>query len=75
MNKTLIRARIKDDFLNIIDDYFDEKENHRIDQEFLSLCDRIAGKEVDLILLDGDAFEKNDDNYWIPECCYEVMPE
>lgn len=27
----------------------------------------IEGKEVELIFTCGDAFEKNDNNYWLPE--------
>ncbi len=68
-----MRARIKADLLIIIDEFFEGKEGHRIDPKFLSLCSRIAGKEVDLVFIGDDAFEKEDNNYWLPGCCWETI--
>lgn len=59
--------------MDIIDDYFGGKEGHRTDPEFQKLCDRIAGQEVDLVFIGEDAFEAIDDNYWLPDCCWEKV--
>lgn len=56
--------------VEVIDDYFNGTENHKNDPDFLRLAERIAGKEVDLVFLAGDAFEKVDNNWWLPECCF-----
>jgi len=65
-----MRAKIVDNLLDVIDEFFEGKEGHREDPKFLALCERIAGKEVELRLLFGDAFEVIDFNYWLPECCW-----
>ena len=66
-----MRARIVPNLLDVIDEYFDGAENHRNDPQFLTLCDRIAGNEVNLVFRGRDAFEEIDSNYWLPECCLE----
>ncbi len=66
-----MRALIATDLLDRIDAFFEGTEGHRTDTEFLALCDRIAGKEVDLVFVGGDAFEAVDNNYWLPNCCWE----
>lgn len=68
-----MRARIKVNLLDVIDNFFEGKEGHREDLEFLALCDRIAGKEVELVFVCGDAFEKEDGNYWLPDCCWAAI--
>ena len=65
-----IRARIREDLLDTIDGFFGHKEGHKDDREFLALCERIAGKEVDLVFIGDDAFEAIDNNYWLPDCCW-----
>ena len=77
--RTKIRAKIVDNLLDVIDEFFNGEEGHREDQEFLSLCERISGKEVDLLITkytkgdSGDAFEAIDDNYWLPDCCWSAI--
>jgi hypothetical protein len=68
-----MRAKIKENLLDVIDDFFDGKEGHRTDPEFLKLCNRIAGKEVDLVFIAEDAFEKEDKSYWLPDCCWDEI--
>lgn len=70
-----MKAQIKDDLLDVIDDFFDGKEGHRTDPQFLSLCDRIAGETVDLVFVGQDAFEAEDRNYWLPDCCWREVRE
>lgn len=74
----MIRARIVPDLLDKIEDFFRRNDfyeiggaRHRHDPKFRALCDRIAGKEVDLIFIGDDAFEAIDNNYWLPNCCWE----
>lgn len=50
-----------------------KSEGHRNDPKFLALRDRIEGKVVELTFLGGDAFEKEDNNYWLPPECWEKV--
>lgn len=68
-----MKAAIKPDLLDRVDEFFEGKEGHRTDPEFLALCDRIAGQEVDLVFIGPDAFAAIDNNYWLPRCCWEPM--
>ncbi len=70
MSSKKIRARIVDNLMDVIDDFFQGKGGHRTDPEFKALCDRIAGKEVDLVFVGDDAFEAIDNGYWLPDCCW-----
>ena len=70
-----MKARIVDNLLEAIEDFFGVEEGHRKDEEFLALRDRIQGKVVELVFHYGDAFEKEDANYWLPECCWEEIKE
>lgn len=69
--KPTIRTRIRPDLLDAIEACMGTAEGHRNDPEFLALCERIAGKEVDLVF----AFEALDDNYWLPNCCWRPICE
>ncbi len=68
-----MRVRIVENLLDVIDEFFHGTEGQREDKEFLALCDRIAGKEVELVFIGEDAFEKEDKNYWLPRCCWEPL--
>jgi len=70
-----MKAKICDNLLETIDTYFNGKEGHKTDKKFLMLCERIQGKEVDLIFIGTDAFEAIDDNYWLPNCCWKPIIE
>jgi hypothetical protein len=70
-----VRARIVDNLLDVIDNYFDGKEGHRTDNDFIKLCQRIQGRVVDLVFIGGDAFESVDQNYWLPQCCWVAESE
>ncbi len=65
-----MRARIVENLLDVIEHEMGSVEGHRNDPVFLELCERIAGKEVDLVFIGSDAFEAIDNNYWLPECCW-----
>lgn len=75
MHKRTIRAKVHPNLLDRIDDYFGGTEGHRTNPEFLALAERIAGKVVTLGFVGRDAFEVEDDNYWLPECCWEQVNE
>jgi len=76
-----IKAIIVDDLLGAIEAAI-PNGNHRNDKRFLALCDRIAGREVELVFEGGDdadsdnndgfqgLFEAVDRNYWLPESCW-----
>jgi len=69
------KAFIAHGLMDKIDDFFGGKEGHRKDPIFIELCKRIEGKTVQLVFTHGDAFEIQDDNYWLPPCCYEILGE
>lgn len=75
MHKRTIQAKIHPDLLDRIDDFFKGTEGHRTDPKFLALAERIAGKVVTLGFIGRDAFEVEDDNYWLPDCCWEQVEE
>lgn len=68
-----MKARIVDNLLDVIEAEMGEAEGHRKDPKFLALCDRIQGNEVELTFTHGDAFEKEDNNYWLPDCCWVAV--
>ena len=73
--KKVIKARISDELLDDIEDFFGKNEGHRNDPVFLALVDRIQGQVVELVITGNDAFEKIDDNYWLPDCCWQEVSE
>lgn len=80
MKAVKIKARIKDNLIDVIDSYFDGSEGHRSDPVFAALAERISGKVVTLRIIGGDtpdeevyAFEEVDNNYWLPDCCWEEV--
>lgn len=68
-----MRAYIYPDLVDRIDAFFEGKEGHRVDAVFLDLANRIAGSDVDLVFIGPDAFEAQDNNYWLPQCCWEPV--
>jgi hypothetical protein len=68
-----VKARIVPNLLDVIDAFFQGEEGHRTDPAFAALCDRIAGKVVELRFIGTDAFERINDNYWLPNCCWELV--
>lgn len=41
------------------------------DTEVEELLRRIEGKEVNLVFIDGDAFEEKDNNIWLPDSLWD----
>ncbi len=70
-----MKAVIVSNLVEVIDNYFAGSEGHRTDKDFLALAERIAGREVTLVFICGDAFEKEDRNYWLPEVCWVATEE
>ena len=70
-----MKTMIVNNLLYVIDNYFSGKEGHRQDSKFIDLCKRVQGKEVELVFTGNDAFEKEDNNYWLPDCCWEEISE
>ena len=73
MYRRTIKARIVDNLLDVIEAEMGAVEGHRTDPKFLALRDRIEGRVVDLVFIGDDAFEAEDDNYWLPDCCWEAV--
>ena len=68
-----MKAKIVDNLMDVIEEYSGSRIGYREDCEFIALCDRIAGKEVNLRFIGNDAFEEIDNNYWLPNCCWEKV--
>lgn len=70
-----MKARIVDNLTEVIEDYFEGAERYSYDPVFQKLCKRIEGKVVDLIFTGKDAFEKKDNDYWLPNCCWDEIKD
>lgn len=68
-----MRAKIVENLVDVIDDFFEGTEGHKEDEQFLALAERISGKEVDLVFIGDDAFEIIDNSYWLPNCCWKPI--
>lgn len=68
-----MKVKIVNNLVDIIDDFFEGKEGHRTDPKFIALSKRISGKKVELVFIGSDAFEKEDNNYWLPDCCWDEI--
>ena len=68
-----MKAKIVLNLMDVIENYFGSSVGHRGDCVFVALCDRIAGMEVNLRFIGDDAFEEIDNNYWLPNCCWEKV--
>lgn len=72
-NGGAMKAKIVENLLDTIDNFFEGKEGHRENPDFLALCERIQGKEVDLVFIGPDAFEAIDNRFWLPNCCWNAI--
>jgi len=67
-----MKARMRDNlvprYIALVPDVVDMPDEET--QEFLS---SIEGKDVDLVFTYGDAFEKNDNNIWLPDCLWDEI--
>ena len=43
------------------------------DEETIIFLKSIENKEVELVFSGPDAFEKNDNNYWLPDCLWDEI--
>lgn len=44
-----------------------------MDTEYKDFLKSIEGKDVELVFTEGDAFEKNDNNFWLPDCLWDEI--
>lgn len=56
-----MKAKIKDDCIDIYRRLMPEDT----DDDLINFLGGIRGKVVDLVFTEGDAFEKNDNNFWL----------
>ena len=68
-----MRAKIVDNLLETIVEFFGEEEGHRNNAEFIALAERISAKEVDLVFTAGEAFDAIDNSHWLPDCCWTAI--
>lgn len=71
--KRTIKARIADDFYQKLQDFhglpLDTPESAG-ERYYKIFCDTVQGKVVELVFTGDDAFEKVDNNIWIPSTCW-----
>lgn len=68
-----MKARMRTDLIEKAKAVFTDPLD--MDTEYKDFLKSIEGKEVDLIFIGGDAFEKNDNNFWLPNCLWdEIIP-
>lgn len=46
---------------------------HELDAEYKDFLKSIEGREVELVFIGKDAFEKYDDNFWLPDCLWDEL--
>lgn len=69
ITKALMRDNLIARYEKILPGELDAQEDGgKQTKAFLKL---IEGKEVDLIFTAGDAFEKEDNNVWLPDCLWD----
>lgn len=68
-------AKIHDNFVELMENHFRDELSDQDKEELRILADRIAGKVVELTFIGKDAFEKIDDNWWLPDCTWEPVKE
>ena len=64
-----MKAKMKDGLCDIYKAVMPDE----FDSEVEAFLDSIDGKEVELIFTDGDAFEKNDNNIWLPDYLWTAI--
>lgn len=69
-----MKAKIVPDLLAAIEAELGRREGHRESRDFLALCERIEGKIVSLKFTGRDAFEAIDNDWWLPESCWDPVP-
>ena len=67
-----MKARIVDNLLETIEQEMPH-EGHRDNSDFLALRDRIQGQVVELRFIAGDAFEVQDNRFWLPNSFWEEI--
>lgn len=65
-----IQARMKEGLVSRFADFFPEGP---IDSDWRAFLEGIEGREVTLVFTAGDAFEKSDNNYWLPDCMWTAI--
>jgi len=82
MKSNLIKARMKGNLLARYEEAMPNEleESRKIfgDIEFqktINLLKSIEGKVVELVFIGDDAFEKNDNNLWLPDCLWTPVSD
>jgi len=62
MDRRVIKARMIADLAHDLESYF----GHQFTPSTRAFYDSISGKEVELVFIHDDAFEKKDFDHWLP---------
>jgi len=61
-----MKAKMKEDLIRLYKQIMPEE----YDEEIGDFLRSIEGKEVDLVFTGGDAFERANNNIWLPSCLW-----
>ncbi len=50
-----------------------EASNDKDKKDLVDFLKKIEGQTIELIFTGGDAFEKEDNNYWLPDSLWEPL--
>jgi len=64
-----MKAKMK----NGLTDLYLENMPEEFDEEVRDFLNTIDGKEVELVFIGKDAFEKEDNNFWLPEFLWDEI--
>lgn len=66
-----MRARMRDNLIERAKEIFTSPLD--MDTDYKNFLLSIEGQEVELIFTCEDAFEKNDNNFWLPDCLWDEI--
>lgn len=66
--KAQMRDKLVPRYLALVPDVVDAPDN-----EIKAFLESIEGEKVDLVFTGADAFEKKDNNIWLPDCLWDEI--
>lgn len=70
-DRFLTQVRMKINARECAEDFFGAQEWSDGDYGYLEFIDNLSGQEIWIIYDKNNSFEYNDNNYCIPDCCFE----
>ena len=70
--KKVYKAVLKKDWIELYSSFFDGQV---FEKDFIELAERIESQNriIEVTTTAGDYFEKIDNNYWLPDCCFLMI--